>query len=324
MQVPDPSGFTEREHELYQTRIFRKNLTALMLDLKESYPFIREKYRSRLAKMIVAAIPTLKSAPKTLFRAASYTMQDLVNIGIPASDVVGPWWRRTNKIKSPMDYITCSGADIPDLYSDWKSPTPEIWLQNIDLDSQDPVLVASVRNYYHHHGSIPSVEWARRRNNELEEERKQAGVKKQIAPVKQWLEASEFWRSNSEFIEQNGFPTSPPLLGEWRVVTPSDAKELCERAARDGMCVADVLRHLVESAAEHVENHGEEGEEEHDFLEALFRESDGEGVVTLLFSTDPKRRTIVGLDANGVCTSEHHCTGKDNKLDEEAWERFKS
>jgi hypothetical protein len=56
---------------------------------------------------------------------------------------------------------------------------------------------------------------------------------------------------------------------------------------------------------------------------SIYKQSKSENFVTLIFSTDPKRRTVVGLNELGICTSEHHCTGIQNKVDKLAFEYFK-
>jgi hypothetical protein len=311
----DKSGFTEREHEIYQTRIYRKNLTALMLELKENYPYIREKYRTRLAKLIFAFIQDerkhggINRGPKSVFHAPNYTMTHLVKIGIPAADVVGPWWPRVDDIKSPMGFIdwvdtTCGEVKIDGeivRYYEWKSPDEKSWLTSIGLDWQDARILTSVRHYYRQHGAVPSATWARRRSNELEEERKQQEMIRQVKPV------TEFLKASARALKACTIGV-PPLQKEWRIVKPEDAKELCERAQRDGLCVVDAVSRLVTDS-----------DDEEDWLDRCNRE----GVCTLLFSIDPNCRTIVGLDGEGKCTSEHHCTGRDNEVDEEAWERFK-
>ena len=315
-QAKDPSGFTEHEHQVYQARIWNKNLKSLLLELKKNYPYIREKYRVRLAKIIFVFIEeerknwAINRAPKSIFSHGNYTMPDLLKIGIPASDIVGPWWFRTKDIKSPMDYINHIDCRHPSIETpdggamslrNFESPDEKRWLSFYGLDFQDPTLIASIRNYYHHHKAAPSVEWARRRSNELEAERKQQAMAKQIKPVTEWLKASERALKACKI-------GIPPTHREWRVVKPDDAKELCERAQRDGLCVVDVLSRMATDS-----------DDEDDWLDRCERE----GVCSLLFSTDPDCRTIVGLNTDGKCTSEHHCTGRDNEVDEEAWEYFR-
>lgn len=186
-------------------------------------------------------------------------------------------------------------------YKDFASPDPASWLSVARLDSGDRSLRDAIVHYYQRHKAAPSVEWARRRSNELETERKQQKLTQQIKPVTAWLTASEM------ALKQKLF--AAPRLTEWRVVTPADATELCTRAQRDGLCVVDAISRLATGS---------------DDMDTWVDRCTSEGVCTLLFSTDPTCRTIVGLDADGVCTSEHHCTGRDNEVDEEAWKRFKA
>jgi hypothetical protein len=311
--------FSERDHHVFQARVLHKNLVELMRALKANYPYIREKYRNRLAKLLFSTLKcnankTTNGYPDPVnFDPANFCLRHMVKIGIPAADAVGPWWPRTDKIKSPMGFVDwidqnygCikmeDGTKVT--YYDHKSPTEETWLSSIGLDAGDRALRTAVLHYYNQHKAPPSAAWARRRSNEIDEERKQEDMKKQIGPVRDWLKVMKHAREITPDIRID----VPALKGKWRVVVPADAQELCERAQRDGLCVVDVISRL-----------SLDSEDEDD----CYRRSANEGVCTLLFSTDPKCRTIVGLDADGKCTSEHHCTGKNNEVDEEAWEYFK-
>jgi hypothetical protein len=261
------------------------------------------------------------------------TMTDLLKIGVPAVDIVGPWWPRTPDIKSPMDYIdfTDKHSDIRILtdpnttrgVTDRESPSHDDWLHIIGLDGGDRELREACFQYYLRHKAAPSVKWAQERSNQLDEERAKKEIEGQIPSVKLWLEYSEAWRDTFKIK----IPTLPGP--EWKVLGPKDAKKLCETATRDGLCVLDVITSFVE-ADDYDSDQEEEAAEmrKYDartspYSEPMLKHCDEEGVCSLILCTDPKRRTVVGLNAEGVCTSEHHCTGNGNKVDKQAWEYFK-
>lgn len=293
---------TTKEHN----ERLKKRLTLL----KKYYPYVRPAYMKRLI---------------ALARTENFNVHliDLVKAGIPAADVVGPWWTRTTHIKSPMDWVTLDGKHMPRHYPDYMSPTPSEWLDNIGLDGRDPALFASVENYYTRHKAAPSVKWAQERSNQLEAERAKKEIEGQLASVRLWLEYSEAWLETGKIL-------IPILPGpEWKVLGPKDARKLCETAKRDGLCVVDVITSFVEGDP-HDADQQEEAEQmrKHEartspYSEHMLKHCDEEGVCSLVLCTDPTRRTVVGLDANGICTSEHHCTGIQNKVDREAWEYFR-
>jgi hypothetical protein len=156
----------------------------------------------------------------------------------------------------------------------------------------------------------------------LEETRKEAEIKDQLPDVESWLRVSRDWRKDPQMV---AIPDMPDPT--FRIVEPRDAKLLCERAKKDGLCVIDVIQNDLmdedpydgETPEECVDE--EELEEYHD--DPLFVRSKAQGVCTLIISTDPQRRTVVGLNEKGICTSEHHCTGKNNQVDKLAWEYFR-
>lgn len=321
MQLDRADRPVRRVIDLQQTKQRRTILQHLFLDLRKAYPYIRAKYKARLAKAVMAYMQEElenggKSRMPKSMNADNFKLWDMTKLGVPAADVVGPWWPQTPDIKSPMAYIDYMDKhsdirliDRPDVtrgMSDCKAPLVEDWLHIVGLDGSDRQLREAAFQYYLHHKAPPSVAWARRRSNELEEERKKEDMKRQIDPVRDWLRASVTFRQD---LDRDGEAVHVPKLGgAWRIVVPADAQELCERAQRDGLCVVDVISRL-----------SRDSEDEED----CFHRSKREGVCTLLFSTDPKRRTIVGLDDEGICTSDHHCTGANNEVDDEAWEKFK-
>jgi hypothetical protein len=77
------------------------------------------------------------------------------------------------------------------------SPTAKTWLMDAGLDANDRQLVQSVETYYIQHKAAPSVEWARRRNNELEEERTNKDLETQLPQVEEWLSESAYWRRSA-------------------------------------------------------------------------------------------------------------------------------
>jgi hypothetical protein len=322
---------TDREQQLAWAKHNREYIRKLYLSVRQRFPYVREKYRNRMMKLAIAEVAS-GNKPGRLTEQV-LTMTDLLKIGIPAVDIVGPWWPRTPDIKSPMDYIdfTDRHSDIriltsPDVVrgvTDRMSPSHDDWLFVIGLDGGDRELRDACFQYYLRHKAAPSVKWAQERSNQLEEERAKKEIEGQIPSVKLWLGYSETWLRTGRILV-------PILPGpEWKVLGPDDAKKLCETAKRDGLCVLDVITSFVEGDDYDSEQQEEAAEmRKHDprtspYSEAMLEHCDDEGVCSLIFCTDPKRRTVVGLDANGICTSEHHCTGVQNEVDTDAWKYFR-
>lgn len=322
---------TDRELQLAWAKHNREFIRKLFLITRQKFPYIRPQYKNRLMRLAIAEVAS-GNKPGRLTEEI-LTMTDLLKIGIPAVDIVGPWWPRTPDIKSPMDYIdfTDRHSDIriigrPDVtrgVTDRESPSVDDWLHVVNLDGGDRELREACFQYYLRHKAAPSVKWAQERSNQLDEERAKKEIEGQIPSVKLWLRYSETWLRTGRILV-------PILPGpEWKVLGPNDAKKLCETAKRDGLCVLDVITSFVEG-----DDYDSEQQEEaaamrkHDprtspYSEALLEHCDDEGVCSLILCTDPKRRTVVGLNANGICTSEHHCTGVQNKFDAGAYEYFK-
>jgi len=283
-------------------------------ELKQRYPYISAKNKIRLIKLYNAWFEVSGRFP----RAGDIRPPQLIDAGIPAAEVVGPWFTRTKTVKGPMDWIREKTVWNQ---ANTRSPGVLQWLLAIGLDSNDHRLADSMHQYYHHHGRVPSAQWARQRNNELEEERKQAEIKDQIPDVESWLKYSREWRKEPELVD---IPDMPDPT--FHIVEPWEAADLCLRARRDGLCVIDVI-------VNELMNEDPYGESPEDVLDAdkladyqadpVFERSKAMGVCTLIISTDPKRRTVVGLNEKGICTSEHHCTGKNNEVDLVAWEYFR-
>ncbi|MFA7160933.1 MAG: hypothetical protein WC299_16675 [Kiritimatiellia bacterium] len=283
-------------------------------ELKQRYPYISAKNKIRLIRLYNAWFEVSGRFPK----AEDIRPPQLIDAGIPAAEVVGPWFIRTKTVKGPMDWIREKTVWNQ---ANTRSPGVLQWLLAIGLDSNDHRLADSMHQYYHHHGRVPSAQWARQRNNELEEERKQAEIKDQIPDVESWLKCSREWRKEPARVD---IPDMPDPT--FHVVEPREAADLCLRARRDGLCVIDVIVNELMDEDPY-------GERPEDVLDAdeladyqadpVFERSKAMGVCTLIISTDPKRRTVVGLNEKGICTSEHHCTGVQNKVDKLAWEYFK-
>lgn len=307
---------------LKQAQRHRAHIKTLFLDARKNYPYIRDKYRNRLMRLALAEVAKGNRSGRVGER--DMTMTDLLKIGIPAVDIVGPWWPRTADIKSPMDYVDFtdrhSDIRIPGRLnvsrgvSDSQAPSVDDWLAVIDLDSGDRELREVCFQYYLRHKAAPSVKWARERSNQLEQERAKKEIEEQIPSVRLWLEYVESWLDDKKIV-------IPILPGsEWKVLGPKDAENLCETAKRDGLCVLDVISHFVGDAHDEGVSRKERIWRNSD---AVLKRCDEEGVCSLVLCTDPKRRTIVGLDKDGVCTSAHHCTGVRNEVDKDAWEYFR-
>lgn len=190
------------------------------------------------------------------------------------------------------------------------------------MDGSDGLLVEGVEHYWRQNKQVPSEHWVRRRSNELTEERTNAEIKDQIPDVEAWLGASQGWRRAKPPMVK--IPPMPDPT--FHVVAPSEAADLCRRAKRDGLCVIDVIQNQLmeeDPYGERPEDALDEDELELYKEDPVFARSKAEGVCTLIVSTDPQRRTVVGLNEEGKCTSEHHCTGKNNAVDKIAWEYFK-
>jgi hypothetical protein len=322
---------TDREQQLAWAKQNREYIRKLYLSVRQRFPYVREKYRNRMMKLAIAEVASGNKHGRLTEQVL--TMTDLLKIGVPAVDIVGPWWPRTPDIKSPMDYIdfTDRHSDIriltrPDVtrgVTDRESPSHDDWLHIIGLDGGDRELKEACFQYYLRHKAAPSVKWAQERSNQLEEERSKKEVEGQIPDVTKWLKYSKIWRDKGKVV----IPIMPGP--EWKVLGPQDARKLCETAKRDGLCVVDVITEFIHPDTYDTEDEDtarqlrEDEPRDGSLSDGLRDYCHHEGVVTLVLCTDPKRRTVVGLDDNGECTSEHHCTGVQNEVDKQAWEYFR-
>ncbi len=323
---------THREHVLRVTKREREFTRKMYLILRQQYPYIREKNRKRLMRV---AMHQIEAGNKPgYFRERAVTMTDLMKAGIPAVDIVGPWWPKTPDIKSPADYIDYMDrhSDIRLLndpsttraLGDFESPAVDDWLHIVGLDGGDRELREACMQYYLRNKAAPSVKWAQERSNQLDAERAKKEIEGSIPEVTKWLKYSKVWRDKGKVI-------IPILPGpEWKVLEPQDARKLCETAKRDGLCVVDVIEGFIdpdpydhddEETAQRIKN---DDPRDGALSSDLLNYCNDEGVCTLILCTDPKRRTVVGLDKDGNCTSEHHATGVQNKVDKAAWEYFRA
>jgi hypothetical protein len=291
---------------------WKEDVAYALNTLRRAYPFVSIKNRPRLARALRKALTagTAKYGRwDQILKNTAVFPNDLLAEGIPAAEIAGPWWTKTKTIKRPMDWVERGILSEKDLARARSSPTILNWVGDIGLDSGDHTLVHAVEVYYSQHRSPPSVEWARRRNNEIEEERTQKDLEDQLPQVEAWLESSDYWRRSEDV-------TVPPMPDPtFRVLRQGDGELLCHMAKRDGLCVVDSVIDAVNDISW--------AKGEGAFTEKLFLKAKREGFVTLIISTDQKRRTVVGLNEHGFCTSEHHCTGIQNKVDAVAYEYFK-
>lgn len=276
---------------------------AFLTRVRRAFPYAAKEYPERLLAAVTEYGRRLRKVGRSPLEVAlhiegaDFNSLYLQAAGIPASTIAGPW---VTPGRRPQEWLSSTGEGHR-----YMSATVTDWLHDIGLDGDDRELSRRIMNYAIENKRVPSKQTAREINNQIEHERQQKEIEENIDAVRSWLNCSAHWRRGNDV-------SIPPLLDAWRVVTPRDAEDLCRRAQKDGLCVVDVLSHIM--------NDADEGDEAED---PVFEKSKKEGVCTLLFSIDPKRKTIVGLDEDGVCTSHHHCTGRDNKLDPEAWEYFK-
>jgi hypothetical protein len=278
------------------------NVRAILLRVRSAYPWVTSKNLHRLAKAIQ---PMVIGKPKIDTRDGYVVAADLLAFGIPAAEIAGPWYDK-KKFKSPVEWVRNKEGIA---FSYLSSETMRGWMNTNGLDENDRQLRDSIKNYFDQHRAAPSVAWARRRQNELEEERTQKDLEAQLTPVEEWLESSYYWRHSEDV-------TVPPMPDPtFHVLCQGDAELLCRMAKRDGLCVVDAIIDMVNDISW--------AKDEDTFTAKLFLKAKREGFVTLIISTDPKRRTVVGLNEHGFCTSEHHCTGIQNKVDVVAYEYFK-
>lgn len=278
--------------------------------LRMAYPFVSAKNRPRLAKAL--------STYMVDFKYFHIMPKQLLLFGIPAAEIAGPWYTKNDIVKRPMDWVERGIFADRDRVKAYSSPHVGDWLEDAGLDRNDRQLVQSVEVYYNSHKTAPSVAWARQRSNELEAQRSAKDIDDQIPKVEEWLEASSYWRRSADYAAIT-IPELPDPT--FRVLRPGDGELLCRAAQRNGLCVVDAITDLLDKAGSRSREPDEDYEEE--FIRELFCLSEDENFVTLIISTDPKRRTVVGLNSAGVCTSEHHCTGIQNKVDKIAYEYFR-
>lgn len=290
-----------------------ENLQLILRRVRNSFPYAAKEHPQRLGAAISRYVADLRRMKISLnynevmhaLRDSGFTSGYLALAGVPAASIAGPWVPPGISPKEYIAKLSRSSFGIP------MSATVQDWMHAIDLDSGDNELSRRIVNYAIENKRIPSKQTAREINNALEREREEKSIEESVEDVRAWLRCSRGWQRDSEV-------TIPPLLDQWRVVLPSDAEALCRRAKRDGLCVVDVLVGLYD------EEEGEIDVEARETDDPVFARSKKEGVCVLLFSTDPTCRTVVGLNEDGVCTSQHHATGKNNAVDKAAWEQFKA
>lgn len=287
---------------------------AILSRARGAYPFISKKNLHRLGNAIK---PLVIGKPVVDTRSGYILARDLLTFGIPAAEVAGPWYDK-KKFKSPVEWVKHSTKMESKSFGFFSSPTIRDWIRENGLDDDDRHLRDSIQHYYDHEGHPPSVAWAQRRSNELEEERAQKDMEEQLPKVEEWLEASDYWRRSADYATID-IPKMPDPT--FRVLRQGDGELLCRAAKRDGLCVVDTLTDLVADAESRAR--GMHEDEEEAFTKKLYVLSEQSDVVTLIMSSDPKRRTVVGLNSEGICSSEHHCTGIQNKVDLEAYKYFR-
>ena len=276
---------------------------------RSAYPWITTKNLSRLTKavrpFVIGKDPDIMSG--------YLPTEMLLSYGIPAVEIAGPWYDKKT-FKSPMEWVKYKVQTVSGKHPHFSSPTIREWITANGLDENDRQLRDSIQNYFDGHKSAPSVAWAQRRQSELEQERQEKDIEENAEVVQEWLYASKEWRLRDDVYV-------PPMPdSSYRIASPMDAHEICRRAAKDGLCVVDRLKDMVETA-QGKRGYREGDDENND--EILFNVANDEGVVMLVLLHDKQYRTVVGLNVEGICTSEHHCTGKNNELDKNAWEYFR-
>jgi hypothetical protein len=287
---------------------------AILTRVRTAYPFVSKKNLHRLGN----AIRYLVIGKDAIDTRSGYILaRDLLTFGIPAAEIAGPWYDK-KKFKSPAEWVKHSTKMESKSFGFFSSMTIRDWIRENGLDDDDRHLRDSVQHYYDREGHAPSVEWARRRSNELEEERAQKEMADQLPRVEEWLEASAYWRRSADYATID-IPKMPDST--FHVLKPGDGEALCRAAKRDGLCVVDTITDLVDDAESR--GRGLYEDEDEAFTKKLYKLSEESDVVTLIMSSDPKRRTVVGLNSEGICSSEHHCTGIQNKVDLEAYKYFR-
>lgn len=282
-------------------------VAAILSRVRTAYPFVSKKNMHRLGNAIKSVVI---GKPAIDTRDGYVLARDLLTFGIPAAEIAGPWYDK-KKFKSPLEWVKHSTTMESKSFGYFASMSMRDWIRDNGLDDDDRHLRDSTQHYYEHEGHAPSVAWAQRRSRELEEERENKDIEAQLPKVEEWLTESAYWRRSADFAEVQ-IPTMPDPT--FRVLRQSDGELLCRMARRDGLCVVDAITDIVDNGAY---------ADEERTSKSWYKKSKEEGFVTLVISTDPKRRTVVGLNDAGICTSEHHCTGIQNKVDKIAFEYFR-
>jgi hypothetical protein len=198
-----------------------RRLSAMVLSLKLNYPYVSNKNRIRLAKIVLT-----KHRSGLMFGTHSIDFRMLQSAGIPAVEIAGPWC-----YLPPKQFVTkvpthTASPDIPD------------FLGMIGLDPTDRELIDGVKAYYEANKRAPGIEWCRRAANLLEEDRRKHKATKLLKPIEQWLDLSQEWGANRQ-------AKWPKLPAGWRYLYRKDAQEVINRSHEDGLCLADTIASLV-------------------------------------------------------------------------------
>lgn len=224
---------------------------------------------------------------RTAIHSPVVSAEQLLAAGIPVRDLA-PWHDDPKKF---LAQARAAGTS-----KDWTTEYDVLsWMHDIGLDEQDGPLRGAISRLATAGGTFrrPSRQEAYRLKNQLEEERKKSEDDTKGPAIQKWLDASERYRKQ-ESIDLD----LPP---GWHQVT--DAAEVLRRSRADGLCLDDTL-----AGSKFGEDEDQDGDLSTDALAFIVAQDKG--------------RTVVGLNKNGVVRNHHHCTGKDNKFDKEAWNIF--
>lgn len=284
------SGIARQRHQALKASLIER-IKAALPAAKASWPLAWEKHPKRVLRALRDKIAPIVGQP-VYMGAVALDAELLSKQGIPAVDIAGPW-----SIEAPKDWVKLQTM-IPANSGQRNAHQPSVvrWLTSIGLDGNDGALATAVIAEYNRTHRRPSREWAHQVKNRLEAERLKEQADEQLPAIERWLEWSASHRRPRK------------LPAGWRYLGPGDGMEIIKRSHRDGLCLADTIANADIDPPE--------------MGTSEYSEQDESRLFHLIATDDPKRRTVVGLNEQGIVTDTHQACGAGNKVDMEAYATF--
>lgn len=226
----------------------------------------------------------------------------LLSWGIPAKEIAGPFFAET--FKSPKEFVKhlSSYGEMIDRLAHGQSeqpvssPTVRQWISSVNsvrgtrYDPNDYELIrrleaAAVAN----NGNRLSWRMIGRVLNEIERERAEKNMEDYLVVFERFASRSE--QERAQVVDA---PDAPP---GWHWFGPQDFKRVASYIAKWHLCVGDQMRFALQQP-------------HHDaFWHALLCDNE-------------KIATVMGLNTDFICPSRHMACGRQNEVDEDAYDFF--